>query len=329
MNGPTLEEVHQARRVLADHLPPTRLVPADGLTRRLGVPSYLKLEHELPTGSFKPRGALHALSTRLRAGRVEGVVASSTGNHGAAVAFAARTLGISATVFLPRDPNPVKRDRIRELGAEVVERGPDLASAFLAAREHAARTGAVLLNDATDPLVPAGAGTIALEVLESLPGTRTMVVPMGDTALIRGVGAVARRHPGEIRVVGVQAAGAPAYYLSWKEGRAVPTERCDTIADGLATRTPEVANVEAIRSLVDEVVLVSDRELLLAMRRLLLEEHVVAEPSGAAAAAAGLAMGRVEGPAVFLMTGGNLSPELLGRMASMDAPPLDNPDPDG
>jgi threonine dehydratase len=268
---------------------------------------------ELPTRSFKPRGALWALTANLKGRAIEEVTASSTGNHGAAVAFAAKTLGLSAAIFLPANPNPVKRKNIADLGARIVEvGGMDLAHAFLAAKEYSARPGIYFLNDATDPDLPAGPATITLEILEQLPQTRAIYVPVGDTALIRGVGAAARQINPQVKIIGVQAERAPSYFLSWKEGRAIPTETCDTCADGLATRTPEADNVRAIRELVDDVILVSEEEMLDAIRRLY-REGVTAEPSGAAATAAFLKQPVSSGPAVLVVTGGNITDAVRER----------------
>jgi threonine dehydratase len=313
---PTVAQVEDALAVLREHLPATRLVRASRLSAATGAEVHLKLESDLPTGSFKPRGALYALAARLRTNEITEVVASSTGNHGAAVAFAARVLGVRATIFLPTAPNPVKRERIASLGAQIVEHGPDLAAAAGAARAHAAATDAYYLDDATDPDLPAGPATIGVEIFEQLADARTVIVPIGDTGLIRGVAAVAKRQPHEVRVIGVQAEGAPSYYLSWRAGEPVGTDTCETIADGLATRTPVPASVAAIREVVDEVVLVSDSQMLAAVRLLLLEEHVVAEPSGAAATAALLALDVVDSPVVALVTGANLSPAMLERVAA-------------
>jgi threonine dehydratase len=283
--GVAEERVAEARRLLAAHLPVTRLVPAGSL-RAGGVEVWLKLESELPTGSFKPRGALYALWARQQAGPVPEVITCSTGNHGAAVAYASRLFGVRATIFLPERANPAKRGRIAALGARICEGGEDLAAAMQRASQYAAESGAYFLDDATAPDVPLGPATIACEIFEQEPSVDCIVAPMGDTALIRGIGAEARRRRPGIRIVGVQAERAPSYYLSWRSGDPVATDRCDTIADGLATRTPNGDNVRAIRQLVDEVQLVSEEEMLRAMRHLLLEEHVVAEPAGAAATAA-------------------------------------------
>ncbi len=307
---PDLLTIRRARDLLARFLPPTRVVSAASLARE-GSPVSLKLEIDLPTGSFKPRGAIYALATNLSRRKIEEVTASSTGNHGAAVAYAAQVLGVPATIFLPADPNLVKRDKIRDLGAKIVEGGAaDLAEAFQQASEYSRRPGVYFLNDATDPDLPAGPGTIGLEIAEQVPQVSTIYVPMGDTALIRGVAAAAKQMIAGVRIVGVQAERAPAYYLSWKDGKAITTDTCDTCADGLATRTPDPGNVRAIRELVDEVVLVGEDQMIAAIRHLYEREGVLAEPAGAAATAAFLASPRRDGPAVLLVTGGNISQEV-------------------
>lgn len=312
---PTSEQVNEARELLRRFLKPTRLVRAEQLGRDSDTRVFLKLETELPTGSFKPRGALYALMKNLETRSIKGVVAASTGNHGAAVAYAALVANIPATIFLPEAPNPIKRARIVALGAtvkEVESKGPSLANAAAAfAEEH----DHYFLNDASDELVPVGTATIAAEILDELPTPDVMIVPMGDTALIRGVAAEAkRRHPG-VKIVGVQAAQAPSYFRSWHEARVVTTDTCDTIADGLATCIPLEPNVRTIRELVDEVRLVSEDEMLYGIRKLLFEERLVAEAAGAAATTAFLQdptayTGR---SVVLLVTGSTIPHELLAR----------------
>ena len=192
--------------------------------------------------------------------------------------------------------------------------GGDLASAFQLAAEYAKQPGVYFLNDATDLDLPAGPATIACEILEQLPRASAIVVPMGDTALIRGIAAAAKQISPGVRIVGVQSQQAPAYYLSWKQGEAVCTETCDTIADGLSTKTTVAANVDAIRRLVDDVVLVSDQEMLDAIARLLFDEQVLAEPSGAATTAALLQQrSQVGENVVLVVTGGNVSRGVLER----------------
>jgi threonine dehydratase len=310
---PTLSAIEEARKLLANYLPPTPMQHAPSFSRG-AAEAFLKLEIGLPTGSFKPRGALYALSCNLPKRKISEVTASSTGNHGAAVAWAAKTLGVAATIFLPANPNPVKRRKIADLGARIVEAaGPDLTHAFLQAQEYSARPGLYFLNDATDADLPAGPATIGLEILAQLPRVAAIYVPMGDTALIRGIGAVAKQTSAHVKIIGVQAERAPSYYLSWKKGEPVPTDTCDTCADGLATRTPEPENVQAIRELVDDVILVTEDELIGAIRSLYDREQVVAEPAGAASTAAFLKQPPASGPVALLVTGGNISNEVRLR----------------
>src|SRR6266478_2067937 len=303
----------EARAVLSRYLPKTRLTRAPSLQKSSDHKIYLKLESELPTGSFKVRGAIYALSVHRQPPGTREVVASSTGNHGAAVAYAAQLLGWKARIFLPEKNNPVKRKNIERLGAAIEEKGKlDLAGAFEAASAYAQRTGAFFLNDATDEDLPAGPGTIACELCEQLPEVDAIYVPMGDTALIRGVADAVKQISGSVKIIGVQSERAPSYFLSWKEGRAIETETCDTIADGLATRTPVVANVGVIRELVDEVVLVSEEEMLRAIGQLAIDEHIVAEPAGAATTAAFL-KSKSEGKknVALLVTGANVAVDVL------------------
>ncbi|HEY6265151.1 MAG TPA: pyridoxal-phosphate dependent enzyme [Candidatus Acidoferrum sp.] len=312
---PGISMIREAQKFLAKYFAPTRLIPALFLSQTTGRNVYLKLETELPTSSFKVRGALYALAQRMNRGQVLEVVASSTGNHGAAVAYAARQFGIKAKIFLPANCNPVKRARIAALGAAIVESGgSDPDSTFRLAAEHARQPGVCFLNDATDLDIPAGPATMGCEVLEQLPQASAIVVPMGDTALIRGLAAAAKQISPQVKIVGVQAERAPSYYLSWKEGKVVGTETCDTIADGLATRTPEAANVRDVKNFVDEVFLVTEEQMLRAIEILLFEEHVLAEPAGAASTAALLNSGANCGEHVVLVvSGANISREVLRR----------------
>jgi len=353
-----LQRILDAQSLLARHFGPTPIARAASLSSPTHD-TFLKIETGLPTGSFKVRGALYALSVNLAAGAVREVVCASTGNHGAAVAWAAQLLGIRATIFLPLNPNPVKAGRIRALGARLVESGTDLSDAIDAAEAYAAREGGFFLHDARDPDVPVGAGTIGLEIVDQLQAVDAIYVPMGDTALIRGVASAVKQRRPSTRIVGIVAECAPAYFLSWQRvvqafrpaltadlprsrdsrygeprrssieidarggGKArttiaadaiVETATCDTIADGLAIRRPLAPNVAAIVELVDDVVMVSEEEMIAAIERLYAHEQVIAEPAGAAAAAAVLKRPTDEGTIVALVTGGNITPELRKRL---------------
>ncbi len=320
----TNEQINDARELLRQFLRPTRLVQAERLGRDSGTRIHFKLEIDLPTGSFKPRGAIYALmktvERRAKNGEppIRGVVAASTGNHGSAVAYAARLANLPATIFLPLSPNPIKRSRIVELGATVKEVEWKPESLGNAATEFAREHDYYFLDDGVDVLVPVGTATIAAEILDELPAPDVILVPMGDTALIRGVASEAKRRHPAVKIVGVQAERAPSYVRSWQEGRVVAMETCDTIADGLATYVPLEPNVRAIRELVDDVCLVSEDEMVHAIRTLLYDEHIVAEPAGAATTAAYLqdSAAYAGQNVVLVVSGSNIPRELLRQAAT-------------
>ena len=301
--------ISDARTFLAGHFAATPLVRSHSLSVP-GREVFLKDETVLPTGSFKVRGALYALSVALVRRSIREVVAASTGNHGAAIAYAGAQLGVAVRIFLPEKANAVKAARIRGLGATLVEAGRDLSDAIDAAAGYAAREGAFFLHDASDPDIPYGTATIGAEILEQCPSLTRIYVPMGDTALIRGVASAMRSARQLVHIVGVVAASAPAYALSWEAGAVVETAAAHTIADGLAVRRPLAPNVEAIRTLVDTVVMVSEQEMLDAIVWLHEREGLVAEPAGAASVAALQKDQARAGTSVALVTGRNLSPDV-------------------
>jgi threonine dehydratase len=315
----------EAQTLLARHFAPTPLVRAASLdlSRQSGAGAtadladrtvYLKVESGLPTGSFKVRGAVYALSKHVERNGAGPVLAASTGNHGAAVAYAGRLLKVPVTIFLPEGANPVKTRRILDQGARIVAGGHDLSAAIDAAYAEAGRTGAFFLHDATDPDIPAGTATIGSEIVTQLSATDVIFVPIGDTALVRGVASAAKQLKPSIRVVGVAAANAPAYYLSWCSGAEVSTETADTIADGLAVRRALAANVSSISALLDDVRLVEEDELLSAMAHLKTREGVIAEPAAAAATAALMKDREAAGTIVLLVTGSNVAPDVMERV---------------
>lgn len=305
----SMEKVAAARQLLRNVLPISRVATASSLGNQV----FLKLESEGPTGSFKVRGAYHAIYHHQQKKPLPGVVTSSTGNHGAAVAYAARLFGLPARVYLPQNPNPAKRARIAQHSAEIVE----VHEYLELTREHAARfaeeSGWFNLVDGAEPEMLPGTATIACEVLEQVPDVDVLFVPVGDSTLIQGVAFAAKQLCPTMRIIGVQAERAPAYALSFRAGHAVATESGDTLADGLAVRQTTEQNVREIAALVDDFVLVSEEEMLRAVRHLLLEEHVLAEPAGAATTAAYLQTSAAcDGKkVVLLVTGANISQEIL------------------
>lgn len=310
-----MSDVLDARKFLEKVLTPTRLVRAESLERLSGAQVWLKLEIENPTGTFKVRGALNAIDRRLHKFRFDGVVTSSTGNHGAAIAFAARLMNIRSRIYLPENPNPVKRDKIAKLGAEIVEVGRDLEASREQAAKFSEESGWPLIVDVDDPNIAAGAATIACEILEQAPSTDVITVPIGDSNLIRGIACVAKQIRPSVRIIGVQAERAPAYFRSWKEHRSLSTDFADTIADGLAAFTTTEDNVQQLTALVDDVRLVSEEEMLRAIAFLLINEHTLAEPAGAAATAALLKSEKefAGRNVALLVSGANIAPDVLRR----------------
>jgi threonine dehydratase len=314
----TMDCVRAAQSVLRHVVPESRLIGTDQLSRQGNGWVYLKLESEGPTGSFKVRGAFQAIDARLKrmGGKLPGVVTSSTGNHGAAVAYAAAKLHIPVRIYLPENPNPAKKARIASQGAEIIEAGKFLEETRQHAAKFAQESGWYDIVDGSDPDMLPGTATIACEILDRLSCADVIFVPVGDSTLIRGVAFAAKQLRPEIKVVAVQAENAPAYALSYAKGHAISTDDSDTIADGLAVRHTTEDNVREMADLVDGFVLVGEEEMLGAMRHLLLQEHVVAEPAGAATTAAYLKTqsSYANKKVVLIVSGSNITEELLFRV---------------
>ena len=281
------------------------------LSAILGREVLVKVETLNPLHSFKGRGAEWFAET-LDPGRR--VVCASSGNFGQAMAFACRRRGIPVEVFVPADVNPVKADRMRSLGAQVTVADGDGKAAGEAARARAGgRPEVHFVVDGQEPAVAEGAGTIGIELLRSGP-LDTVVVPVGDGALINGIAAWVKAHAPGTRMIGVCAEGAPSMVNSWRAGRPVPTARADTIAEGIAIRSPVAASLERMRVLVDDMVLVPDDALLAMMRLAAVTLGVLLEPSGAAGLAA-VATHNLPGDRLAtVLTGGDPRPELLAAL---------------
>ena len=284
------------------------------LSERLGVPVIIKVETANPIRSFKGRGtwvAVHALAADGSIGPDRPVVCASAGNFGQGVAYAARALGIPAIVFASRRANRAKIARMRALGAEVVEAGDDFDEAKSAAETRAAGQQAHLLVDGEDPRISTGAATLAVEITDAvssgaLPSPAVVSVPVGNGALINGVGAWLRHGAPDCRVVGIQAEGAAAMTLSWRAGRSVDTPSVATYADGIASRVAIPAAVVLMAGRVDEMRIVSDDDLRAAQAELTDELGIVVEGAAAASWAGLLSGPRPDGPAVVIVTGSNV-----------------------
>lgn len=284
----------------------------------------MKLESQQITNSFKARGAFNALLSLLDSGGMSSpvigsgparsagappvrVVTASAGNHGRAVAWAARELGVHATIFTPRDAAETKLAAIRRHRADLRPVGENYEDAERLAKEWAASSGAIFVSAYSDPNIIAGTGTIALEIFEDLPGVDFVVVPVGGGGLIGGIAATLKTISRDIRVIGVEAAASPVLHASLQAGHVVQIEVGPTIADGLAgNMDPETITFELIRRFVDDVILVSEEDLRNGIRGLVEHEHLIAEGAGVAAIASVLS-GRpeVKGQKVAVVVSGS------------------------
>lgn len=281
------------------------------LSEKYGRQLLLKVETFNPLRSFKGRGADYFMRTISRSQRV---VCGSAGNFGQAIAFTATRRGIASTVFAAETANPAKLARMRELGADVVLGGADFDEAKSAGRAYAQEHGHLFAEDGHEPLISEGAGTIGLE----LAGERldTLLVPVGNGALISGVARWLKAHSPDTRIVGVCPAGAPSMERSWRTGEPVCTERADTFADGLQVRVPVPAAIDWMRALVDDMVLVDDDAIFAALLTLRDRSGLLLEPSAAVGLAA-LDVHEIPGERVgTILTGANYSPELLKRLTT-------------
>jgi len=311
----SLPGIEQAAETIRPLTVRTPMAGARWLSALTGSPVRLKCENLQRTGSFKVRGAFTRISRLSEAERARGVVAASAGNHAQGVALAAQTLGIRATVFMPEGAPIPKERATREYGADVVFHGRYVEDSLAEAREFQERTGAVLIHPFDNADIVAGQGTVGLEILEQAPDVETVVVPCGGGGLLAGIAIAVKSQRPDVRVIGVQAAGAAAYPASLAAGRPVPLESMSTMADGIAVGLPGEVTFAVVRELVDDVVTVSEASLSTAVLATLERTKMVVEPAGAAAVAAILDdPSRFGTPAVGVLSGGNIDPLLLGKV---------------
>jgi threonine dehydratase len=311
----TAEAIEQAAAGLRPHLAPTPLQYSRAFTAKAGCHVHLKIEGIQPTRAFKVRGALNKLIRMGPEQRDAGVITASAGNHGLGVAYAAQVFGVPATVHVPESANLFKVQAIGRLGGRVVHSGRSYQEAYLEAMRAMAISGATFVHAYDDVDVVTGQGTVGVELLEQLPEFDTVLVPVGGGGLIAGIATYLRSRRPEVRVVGVEPAGADAMTRSLAAGRQVSLERVDTIADGLAASSPGVLTLAIARSCVDHMIVVEESEMLRAIRLYFEWEHLLAEPAGAAALAALLYhhTPRANERVVVLLSGANLTSELLMR----------------
>lgn len=303
-----LATIHDARQRIAGRLHRTPLVHSQALSRELGADVWLKLELLQKTGSFKPRGAFNKLLTLTDAQRAAGVVGVSGGNHAQGLAYAAQTLGVAATICMPRTTPANYLDATRGYGAQIVLTD-DIAAAFAEGRR-LKEAGLTEVHPFDDPLIAAGQGTIGLEILEDLPDVSRVYVSIGGGGLISGVAAALKQTRPEIRVIGVETHGADAMAQAVAAGRLVALPKITSIARTLGAPQVSEFTLMHVQRLVEEVVVVADREAFAALEFLLARTKYLTEPAAAcclAAARRHAATFKPGEPTVLLLCGGNAS----------------------
>ena len=302
--APTLADLEAARTRITGIARVTPVYPSETLSRRAGRSVQLKAENLQRTGAFKIRGAVNTIASLTADERAAGVVAASAGNHGQAVAWAAREAGIAAKIFMPQDSPMAKVEATRNYGAEVELEGAGFDESMSAAQSFVESAGATFVHAFEDERVIAGQGTLGLELVEQLPDLGTVVVPIGGGGLAAGVAIALRALRPDVRIVGVQAANMAPF-----AGR---REHSFTIAEGIAVKQPGTLTTAILHEHLDDVVTVSDEQISRTIVLLLERTKLVVEGAGAASVAAVLA-GKVPGKdeVCAILSGGNIDATLL------------------
>ncbi|MGJ5078601.1 threonine ammonia-lyase [Bradyrhizobium sp. HKCCYLS3013] len=314
----TVKDVRAAAETIGGAVLATACNQSRTLGEICGCNVWLKFENLQFTSSFKERGALNRLNALSAGQRERGVIAMSAGNHAQGVAYNARRLGIPATIVMPVGTPMVKVENTKRHGAEVVISGATLEEAGAFAREHGAAKGMTMIHPYDDPLIIAGQGTVALEMLAVVPELDTLVVPIGGGGLISGMAVAARAIKPGLRIVGVQAELYPSMYNAVRNSQ-LPM-RGDTLAEGIAVKSPGRITTEIIRQLVDDILLVTEPQIERALATLISIEKTVVEGAGAVGLAAVLAhpaqfAGRNVG---LVLSGGNIDTRLIASVLTRE-----------
>ncbi|MFN3554930.1 MAG: threonine ammonia-lyase [Bacteroidales bacterium] len=283
---PDFSDIIKAQKLLKGITKVTPLEHSKSFSAMSGCSVFMKLENMQSTGSFKVRGAYYKISRLSEEERSRGVVCASAGNHAQGVAYAARSMGVKATVFMPIFTPPLKVIATRSYGADVVLQGDTFDDAYKAAMEYKEQSGAVFVHPFDDPHIIAGQGTIGLEIFHQLENIQDVLVPIGGGGMIAGIAIALKEMNPDIRIIGVEAEGAQSMKQSMETGKPSTLTSMQTIADGIAVKTPGQLTFEATRKWVDELVTVNDTEIAHCTYLLLQRAKLLAEPSGAAALAA-------------------------------------------
>lgn len=318
MTLPSAASIESALRRIESHVERTRLFRSEALSTIAGVDVLLKLENEQRTGSFKLRGATNVIALLTAAERARGVVAASAGNHGLGVACAARAFGIDATIFIPRTAPRVKRKGILALGARVIDDQPHYDAALSAAMGFSAEHGQRFINPCFGEDLLAGQGTVALEIHQEIPDLHTLIVSVGGGGLVGGCAGYLRERAPRVRIVGAQTEHTDAMARSLAAGRVTAIEDRPTLADGLAGQVD--AGALAIGQLaIDDMVVVTERDVATAMLWLLDAYGLRVEGSGASGVAAVLTGAiRPTGKTAIVVSGGNVDDDRLERIRASE-----------
>jgi threonine dehydratase len=319
----TLEQFEEAQQTIVGVAVRTPLLKSDWLSEYIDSPVFFKCENLQRTGSFKLRGAYNIISKLSPEHRARGVVAASAGNHAQGVAYAAKELGIKATIFMPVGASLPKYQATLDFGAEVILTGQIVDETMKAAREFTEKSGAVLIPPFDDRDVVIGQGTVGLEILQDLPEVDNILVCLGGGGLAAGVATVAKlmaaKRGKKINVIAIQAEAAAAYPVSLAAGKPVAIKMSPTIADGIAVGKPGQIPFDLISQHVDQIVTVTEDEMAKAMVIVMEKSKLVVEAGGAVGVAAILANKvKLSGTTAVILSGGNIDPLLLHGLAASD-----------
>jgi len=313
----SIEDVRLARERIADGIMETPLVRALGLEPIVGRPTFLKLENQQRTGSFKDRGSLNRLLDLDPDERARGVVTASAGNHAQAVAYHGSRLNIPATVVMPEGTPLVKVANTRRFGARIFFRGSTLSDAMDEVRRLETEEGLVVVHAFDDERVIAGQGTIGLELVEQLPDITLAIVPIGGGGLISGIATALKSLRPSVRVIGVEADAAPSALASRRAGHIIRIETAETIADGIATKQIGEYTFPIVERLVDDIVTVGEEDIAMAVHTILEKQKLIAEGAGAvplAALMAGRIHPRPDDHVALILSGGNIDVNIVSRI---------------
>ncbi|EUB28482.1 threonine ammonia-lyase [Fusobacterium sp. CM22] len=309
-----LEDFIKAKEKLSKVLLETHLIYSPIFSKESGNKVFIKPENLQKTGSFKIRGAYNKISNLTDAEKKRGVIASSAGNHAQGVAYGAKESGIKAVIVMPKSTPLIKVESTKQYGAEVILHGDVYDDAYKKAKELEEKEGYVFVHPFNDEDVLDGQGTIALEILEELPETDIILVPIGGGGLISGIACAAKILKPEIKIIGVEPEGAASAYEAIKENKVVELKEANTIADGTAVKKIGDLNFEYIKKYVDEIITVSDYELMEAFLLLVEKHKIIAENSGILSVAATKKIKEKNKKVVSVISGGNIDVLMISSM---------------